>query len=176
MSSSICRCWRDSRLLRVHPLTFDSEDCTIDPVEIMMTRPGGKPLEPETQSSQNQASAEEAVSPTSRMVDWCVGLLLDEETKDLVAKAFATLPDNIQSLNQSMNFIRHTSILFDIEIKRTMVIRDPRVQLAIWIAAQYKKKLYHQWDTSMPMPGLVVNGFDWECFLFFPRNSQLVRY
>lgn len=62
----------------------------------------------------------------------------------------------------------------DFELKKTYSDRDPKVQLAIWKAGGLKKMRYHNWDMSMPMPGVTVDGSEWRCYLFFARDSDLV--
>ena len=108
------------------------------------------------------------------MVDLSIGLDLEEDDEDIVDAAFNKMPDNDQSLNQSLSYVKDTPLLVDIELKRTYADRDPRVQLAVWKAGGFEKMRYHNWDTSMPMPGITVNGSDWDCYLFFVRDSELV--
>lgn len=137
-----------------------------------MERPDGYLLEIETIRSRD--STTEVPLTTSRMVDLSIGLDLDKEDEKLVHRAFSKMPDNLQSLNQSLSYIKETPLLVDIELKRTNSDRDPRVQLAVWKAGGFKKLQYHRWDTSIPMPGITVNGSEWDCFLFFMRDSELV--
>ena len=111
---------------------------------------------------------------TSRMVDLSIGLDLDEDDERTVDFAFNKMPDNDQSLNQSLSYIKDTPLFVDIELKKTYSNRDPRVQLAIWKAGAFEKMQYHGWDTSLPMPGITVSGSEWDCFLFFVRDSGLV--
>lgn len=112
---------------------------------------------------------------TTRMVDYSLGLFLEEEICDVISKAFKNMGDYEQSLNQSMSYILHTPLLLDLELKKTNQARDPQVQLAIWLAAAYMKRKHHEWDTSFPMPGLVVNGHDWKFYIAFERENGLVR-
>ncbi|KAI4118160.1 MAG: hypothetical protein LQ341_007633 [Variospora aurantia] len=111
---------------------------------------------------------------TTRMVDFSLGLFLEEEICDVISKAFKNMGDYEQSLNQSMSYIRHTPLLLDLELKKTNQARDPQVQLAIWLAAAYMKRKHHEWDTSFPMPGLVVNGHDWKFYIAFERENGLI--
>ena len=108
------------------------------------------------------------------MVDLSIGLDLDEDEEEIVDIAFNKMPDNDQSLNQSLSYIKDTPLLVDIELKKLWGDRDPRVQLAVWKAGAFEKMRYHGWDTSLPMPGITVNGSEWDCFLFFVRDSDLV--
>ena len=141
-------------------------------MEIRLTRPDGHYLEIETTNTREGTN--DTPTTTSRMVDLSIGLDLDEDDEEIVDIAFNKMPDNDQSLNQSLSYIKDTPLLVDIELKKSWGDRDPRVQLAVWKAGGFEKMQYHGWDTSMPMPGITVNGSEWDCFLFFVRDSDLV--
>ncbi len=78
------------------------------------------------------------------------------------------------TLNQSLAYIRDTPLFLDLVPKKTHVNRDPEMQLAIWMAALYSKRLHPGWDTAIAMPGIVVNGYDWHYYLTFEREGDLV--
>ena len=137
-----------------------------------MLRPDGHQLE--SASIGTRESSSEGLSTTARMVDLSLGLVLKEEDEIIVHRAFGNMLDHDQSLNQSLSYIRDTPLLVNFELKKSYSDRDPRVQLAIWKAAWLKKMQYHQWDMSMPMPGVTVDGSEWSCYLFFVRDSMLV--
>ncbi|KAI4182004.1 MAG: hypothetical protein LQ346_006664 [Caloplaca aetnensis] len=153
------------------------ENCAIEPSDIRMLRPGER--WPTDESSKGKGKETEVDKTwkdlwTVRMVDCSLGLFLDEPVCDLISKAFRNIRDNEQSLNQSMSYIRHTPLLLDLELKKTNQARDPQVQLAIWLAAAYWKRKHHGWHTSIPMPGLVVNGHDWDFYIAFERDDGLI--
>ncbi|KAL8904219.1 MAG: hypothetical protein Q9207_003407 [Kuettlingeria erythrocarpa] len=153
------------------------ENCAIEPSDIRMLRPGE--CSPADESSKGKGKETEADKTwkdlsTVRMVDCSLGLFLDEPVCDLISKAFRNINDYEQSLNQSMSYIRHTPLLLDFELKKTNQARDPQVQLAIWLAAAYLKRKHHGWNTSIPMPGLVVNGHEWNFYIAFERDNGLI--
>ncbi|KAL9027271.1 MAG: hypothetical protein Q9196_004182, partial [Gyalolechia fulgens] len=152
------------------------ENCTIEPSDIRMLRPGER--WPTDESSKGKGKETEAETSwkdlwTVRMVDCSLGLFLDEPIYSLISKAFRNINDYEQSLNQSMSYIRHTPLLLDLELKKTNQARDPQLQLAIWLAAAYLKRKHHGWDTSLPMPGIVVNGHEWKFYIAFERDNGL---
>ncbi|KAL8645638.1 MAG: hypothetical protein Q9210_006598 [Variospora velana] len=168
------------------------ENCAIGPSDIRMLRPGERrPTDEESSKSKGKEAEADKSSKakgketeadktwkeltTTRMVDCSLGLFLEEPICDLISKAFKNLGDYEQSLNQSMSYIRHTPLLLDLELKKTNQARDPQVQLAIWLAAAYLKRKHHGWDSSIPMPGLVVNGHQWEFYIAFERGDGLVK-
>ena len=139
-----------------------------------MKRPNNKdPVVNEAQTMTASAT-DDGAPTTSRMVDLQLGLLLDECDMDIVNGAFGTMNDNEHSINQSISYIRTVPAIVDFEIKKPTANRMPEVPLAIWHAGLYSKRKHHNWDTSMPMPGVTVNGFDWELYITFERNGKLV--
>ena len=156
-------------------LRINSENCSIEPIELRLERPNGGKLVDEGSTSQN--TSREAPQTASKMIDWSVGLILDNDTKkesQLLANAFRHVGDFEASLNQSMNYIRKYPLFLDIELKTPNSARTPAVQLAIWAAAGLSKKRFHGWDTSMPMPAIAINGHEWHYYLFFERDKRLV--
>ena len=137
-----------------------------------MERPDGKKLEAETVETRETAS--ESTTTTTRMVDLSIGLVLKRVDEVLVMDAFSNMVDHDQSLNQSLSYIRATPLIIDLELKKVYSNREPAVQLAIWKAGAFRKMLWHQWDMSMPMPGITVDGSEWQYYLFFAQDSRLV--
>ncbi|KAL9639767.1 MAG: hypothetical protein Q9204_000967 [Flavoplaca sp. TL-2023a] len=164
---------------------LNTERCSINPVELHTVMPNGKPLlDTESGSMKSESSkagkciaedwqAEE--DPTvSKMVDWCFGLQLGWEDENIINRAFSTVRPNMRSLNQSLSFIDMVPLFVDIEIKKTNPGRDPEVQLAIWKCAALKKIREMEWDTSMPMPGIVIEGHNWFYYIFVEINTDLI--
>lgn len=108
------------------------------------------------------------------MVDYCLGMNVDPDDMKVIRRAYAKAEDNGASLNQSLSYIRTHPLILDIEIKKTLQPRDPQVQLAIWASSALLKKRLHGWNTSMPMPAVVVNGHSWEYYIFFEQDKDLV--
>ena len=155
-------------------LIFYSEQCPIDPIEIKMKRPNSKdPVDNEAQSITGSAIENDA-STTSRMIDLQLGLLLDDCDIKILTQAFANMKDNDQSINQSNSFIRTVPAVVDFELKKTTSNRMPEVQLAIWHSGLHSKRKRHNWDTSMPIPGVTINGYDWQFYITFERDGDLV--
>ena len=127
----------------------------------------------EVVSNNTRATAAESLS---RMVDRCLGFKMSFDHKNRILRAWRKLYDNEFSLNQSISYISSNLIFIDFEVKKKVAgSRDPLVQLTIWEMAWLLKRQHHGWDTSMPMPGIAINGHLWECYLFFEMNGELVR-
>lgn len=59
------------------------------------------------------------------------------------------------------SFANETPIFLNIEVKRQHVARDPTVQLAAWIAAEFTKRRYEEWDIGFPVFAIEIDGDNW---------------
>ena len=109
------------------------------------------------------------------MVDWCLGMNVDEDDMQIIQQAYSRADPHAASLNQSLSYIQKHPLFLDIELKKTAQPRDPRVQLAIWASSALLKKRKMGWDTSMPMPALAIDEHYWEYYIFFEMKDKLVR-
>ncbi|KAL8896778.1 MAG: hypothetical protein Q9207_007541 [Kuettlingeria erythrocarpa] len=164
---------------------LNTERCSINPVELHTVMPNGKPLLITESGSMKSGSSKAGKSiaddsqaeedPTvSKMIDWCIGLQLGWEDDSIINRAFSTVRPNMRSLNQSLSFIDMVPLIVDIELKKTNPGRDPELQLAIWKCAALKKNREMGWDTSMPMPGIVVEGHNWFYYIFVEIKIDLI--
>jgi len=142
-----------------------------------------KPLRPDgtsridldAQTISTQSAKTDAPENIGRMVDWCLGLEISDDDLDEVNMAWTHCADYEHSLNQSGSYIHQSPLFLDIEIKKRNANRDPQVQLAVWEAASYLKKQHHEWDTSLPMPAISIDGHYWVYYLFFALDGEIVR-
>lgn len=145
-----------------------------------MTRPTGNipfgSAPPAPSVSTTASLSQDGDLTVARMVDKSIGLRLDKEDKKIIDHAFHHMADKDHSVNQTLTYIQAIPLVFDIELKKTLSDRDPEVQLAIWKAAYYSKLLYHGWDTSLPMPCIVVNGHNWDYYIAYVQDETLVSW
>ncbi|KAL8699387.1 MAG: hypothetical protein Q9201_006031 [Fulgogasparrea decipioides] len=162
-------------------LVLNTETCAINPEELHTVMSTGQLLTLDQDLGSSKAGTtkvdgtKEEEDPTiSKMVDWCLGLELDENEHSIINEAFRQIRQNARSLNQSLSYIDTVPLFLDIEIKKTHQARNPEVQLAVWACAGLKKKRYMGWDSSLPMPGIVVQGHNWFYYLFVEISSDLI--
>ncbi len=139
-----------------------------------MKRPNSKDAVDNEAQSITGSAAQNDASTTSRMIDLQLGLLLDDRDIKTLTCAFANMKDNDQTVNQSNSFIKTVPAIVDFELKKTVTNRMPEVQLAIWQAGLYSKRKRHNWDTSMPIPGITINAYDRQLYITFERDGDLV--
>lgn len=152
-------------------VVLNIETCSIQPSEIRPMRPDGQlSIDCDAQTVGSNTAPENM----GRMVDWCLAMDVCDSDMKVIEKVFASLQNNVASLNQSLSYIRQNPLILDIEIKKTLQPRDPQVQLAIWASSALLKKRLHRWDTSMPMPALAINGHVWDYYIFFEMNNDLM--
>ncbi|KAL8904761.1 MAG: hypothetical protein Q9207_003055 [Kuettlingeria erythrocarpa] len=133
----------------------------------------GEPIKIDDNSTVTTGSGQS--TQIGRMIDWVLTLRLDFEELELISIAFSTVEACWRSLNQSLaDFVRECPIIIDFELKKELSLRDPEVQLAVWACAGLRKKQQMQWSTELPMPGIVVDGHTWTCYLFFEQKGRLI--
>ncbi|KAL9595268.1 MAG: hypothetical protein Q9219_006544 [cf. Caloplaca sp. 3 TL-2023] len=149
----------------------DQEGATEHQWKLRMMRPDGACLEDETNTK--VSTADTTAVTASRMIDISLGLKLDASQTSVINKAWRTRRDNEHSLNQSLSYVRVHPLFLDIELKKQRQVRDPLVQLGIWMAACYEKRKLHGWDVSIPMPGLVIDGSEWKLYIGYIRDDDV---
>ena len=106
------------------------------------------------------------------MIDYALGLQLDEKELSVVKNAYRQMADWEQSLNQTVNYMKDVPMFVDVEVKKRNAAVVPEVQLAIWAGALYNKRKLMKWDRSMPIPGIVVDGHHWDCYITFEQSPD----
>ncbi|KAL8904048.1 MAG: hypothetical protein Q9171_007189, partial [Xanthocarpia ochracea] len=110
----------------------------------------------------------------SKLIDWAMGLKLSEMEVLRISRAFSKLDRPLErSVNQTFGNLSYCPLFLLLEVKKSNQKTDPRIQLAIWASAAFTKYNMHAWDTSFPIPGVTVNGHEWELFLFYERNDTV---
>lgn len=91
---------------------------------------------------------------STKKIDYAVGL-------DLSLDAVRTLQDAKTSINQTVAFMNHTPVFLNVKVKRYASARNPRVQLAAWIAAEFKKRSVEGWPLDMPVLAMEIEQDSW---------------
>ncbi|KAL9034831.1 MAG: hypothetical protein Q9180_005192, partial [Flavoplaca navasiana] len=148
-------------------MVLNVENCTVEVEALRTSLMSGQILSYTTESmaGRSDGGSEEPNQTMTKMVDWALTLELDPEDEDIVNRAFNTLSPNECSLNQCLSYIRKSAIFTNLEIKK-QAGSDPELQLALWESAALKKKRWHGWATSLPLPGIYVEGHVWHWCLF----------
>ncbi|KAI4285068.1 MAG: hypothetical protein L6R35_004741 [Caloplaca aegaea] len=153
------------------------EQCSIAPNDLHTKMPNGTALPYETLpgtitkeidcASTDGKKAGKAKDVT-RMIDWSLALILSQDDENMLEKAFETINPNECSVNQSLSYIKHSPIFLDVELKKSQPGSNPEVALAIWASGALQKKIRHDWDTSLPMPAIAIEGNTWSAYMFVP--------
>lgn len=94
-----------------------------------------------------------------KRIDYIVGLDLHRTTLKTLRRTECCTA--APSINQTALFAIETPIFLNIEVKRRHVARDPTVQLAAWIAAEFTKRRYEEWDLAFPVFAVEIDGDNW---------------
>jgi hypothetical protein len=99
-------------------------------------------------------SADYTMADLNKKIDYAVGLRLP-------LKAVRSLQDAQKSINQTASFMNHTPMFLNVEVKRYASARNPRVQLAAWIAAEFNKRASEGWPLDMPVLAAEIEQDSW---------------
>ncbi|KAL8900672.1 MAG: hypothetical protein Q9207_005575 [Kuettlingeria erythrocarpa] len=156
-----------TRWPRPHKLrVLNTERCAVGPSDLYTKTPGHVPLIYGTDSRMTDNEAQTTPgSEISKMVDWSLVLDLDSKDEEKIDAAFSKLNVHERSLNQSLSYIKRSPLVVDLEIKKQQPGNSPEVHIAIWASSALKKKRWHGWDTSLPMPAITVEGHRWDWYL-----------
>ncbi|KAL8953319.1 MAG: hypothetical protein Q9222_000813 [Ikaeria aurantiellina] len=152
------------------------ENCTVD-IEALRTKINSGQIlsyKAESVAPRSDDGSDVPSQSVSKMVDWTLALDPDNEDEDIIDTAFNTMNCGECSLNQSSSYIRKSALFTDFELKKPHPGSDPGVQLALWESGALLKKRWHGWDTSLPMPGVFVDGYVWHWCLFVAVGKGLV--
>ncbi|KAL8644808.1 MAG: hypothetical protein Q9210_007062, partial [Variospora velana] len=163
--------WPRPQKLRV----LNTERCAVGPLDLYTKTPGHVPLVYGTESRTTDNEAETTPgSEISKMIDWSLVLNLDSKDEEKIDAAFSKLNVHERSLNQSLSYIKRSPLVVDLEIKKQQPGNSPEVQIAIWASAALKKRRWHGWDTSLPMPAITVEGHRWDWYLLMAAGKGLL--
>ena len=157
-------------------LIAPSEDSRMGPKEVLMKRPNNKNLLIDEASGITFGDLV-GDDTTEKRIDWACGLCLTASDEMILqSQIYAGKATGFHSLNQTDDSspIASYPLFLSIEVKRPQTTRDPCVQLAIWEAAGFIKKGLMGWDTSMPVPGITVDGHFWKVYFFFKNAGGAI--
>jgi hypothetical protein len=99
-------------------------------------------------------SADGTMADLNKKIDYAVGL-------ELSLDAVRRLQDAKKSINQTAAFMNHTPVFLNVEVKRYASARNPRVQLAAWIAAEFNNRHNEGWPLDMPVLAVEIEQDSW---------------
>lgn len=110
-----------------------------------------------------------------KKIDYVLTLVLTDAQKKQLKNAFTKLAPEHQSLTQCLDTaLAYSPIFAYIEVKIINQARDPTVQLAIWIAAGFKKNLQAGYDMTMPVPAISITGDYWDLYVAYWNDGEII--
>ena len=73
----------------------------------------------------------------------------------------------IDSINQTSSFVNFTPIFLNIEVKRKNSNKDPLIQLAAWISAEFEKRRIEHYSLDMPVLAIEIEGDQWGLYIVY---------
>jgi hypothetical protein len=107
----------------------------------------------------------------NRQIDLIMGLGLS--SSDLQKLEAGYYRASVLGINQTGDaFPRFTPIFLNVEVKRPQSSIDPLVQLAVWVAAEFKKRAIERWDRSMPVMAVTIDGHIWNLYIVYEPDFE----
>ena len=100
-----------------------------------------------------------------------MGLRLPPSVQEKLAQGIYR-SEAVPSINQTSGFTRYVPMFLNVEIKKQHVAADPLVQLAVWIAAEFKKRMIEGYSRSMPVVAVTVEGHNWQLYIVYEPEFE----
>ena len=117
----------------------------------------------------------------SKKIDYAMGLHLSRNDSMILEKAAYRSPQSVPSINQTDTFTNPTPMFLTIEVKRRVSDVDPKVQLGVWVAAEFRKRAVEDYNRNMPVVAVAITGDNWELWFVHetswncPQREEVVR-
>lgn len=66
-------------------------------------------------------------------------------------------------------------MFLNVEIKKQHVVTNPLIQLTVWIAAEFKKRMVEGYSRSMPMIAVTVEGHNWQLYIAYEPEFESMK-
>ena len=102
-------------------------------------------------------------------MDYAIGLRLSPRERDWLERG--QFAENCPvSINQTATFANLTPLFINVEVKRRYVDKDPMIQLAAWIAAEFSKRKLEGYSLEMPVFAIAIDGDLWELHIAYSER------
>ena len=108
----------------------------------------------------------------NKKIDYAMGLLLPDEDIEYLERGTYSMSPAISSINQTDGFTRFIPMFLNVEVKRQDPNSDAKVQLAVWITAEFKKRAEEGYDRNMPVLAVAVYGDDWSLWIAYEPSPE----
>ena len=100
-----------------------------------------------------------------------MGLHLSEEETLTLARGVYEMEGANDSINQTSSFVNFTPLFLNIEVKRKNSDKDPLIQLAAWVSAEFEKRRIEHYSLDMPVLAIEIEGDQWELYMVYADES-----
>lgn len=116
-------------------------------------------------------STEDIFKNLDKRIDCAIGLKLSAPDRGTLKRGVYQA-DRVSSINQTSSFVNFIPMFGNLEIKRPHTGRDPLVQLAAWIAAEFNKRTIEGYSMETPVLAIAVDGDKWVMFIVYAGIHQ----
>jgi hypothetical protein len=110
----------------------------------------------------------------NKKIDYALGLQLPSNDIKVLQKASYN-SQGFPSINQTATFTNFIPMFLNVEVKTHMPYANPGVQLAVWVAAEFRKREIEGYDRSMPVLAIAVTGDDWQIYIAYDAEPDIAQ-
>lgn len=85
----------------------------------------------------------------------------------MLARGVYQMKGAIDSINQTSSFVNFTPMFLNIEVKRKNSDKDPLIQLAAWVSAEFEKRRIEHYSLDMPVLAIEIEGDQWGLYMVY---------
>ena len=109
----------------------------------------------------------------NKRIDFAVGLRISHQQKTALqhGRYRDHRPGTLHSINQTAGWANHVPIFLNIEVKKKHVPEDPMVQIGVWVAAEFRKRVIEGYDLDMPVFAIEIEEDMWNLYIGYVTDS-----
>lgn len=75
------------------------------------------------------------------------------------------------SINQTSSFVNLTPMFLNIKVVRRNSGKDPLIQLAVWISAEFEKRRIENYSLDMPVLAIAIQEDKWRLYMVYAHEN-----
>ena len=110
----------------------------------------------------------------NKKIDFAIGLDIRYEQKAVLQNGtyrYSHPQKPGTSINQTSSWVNYTPMFLNIEVKKKNVSDDPMIQIAAWVAAEFKKRELEGYDIEMPVFAIEIEEDMWNLYIIYASGS-----
>lgn len=106
-----------------------------------------------------------------KKIDYAIGLDLSSSERFALERG-QYMEGTSPSINQTATMANMTPIFINIEVKRRNTDKDPLIQLAAWVAAEFQKRMNEGYGLDQPVLAIEIDGDLWQLYMVYAEKMS----